>query len=43
MEGLGPYSSAEFKRVRAVQFGIISPDEMVRQLARHRDLRLEIR
>jgi hypothetical protein len=26
-----PYSSAEFKRVRAVQFGILSPDELVRR------------
>ncbi len=25
-----PYSSAEFKRVRAIQFGILSPDELVR-------------
>ena len=25
-----PYSKAEFKRVRAIQFGILSPDELVR-------------
>jgi hypothetical protein len=31
-----PYSSAEFKRVRAIQFGILSPDELVRGAARAR-------
>lgn len=25
-----PYSKAEFKRVRAIQFGILSPEELVR-------------
>jgi len=25
-----PYSSAEFKRVRGIQFGILSPEELVR-------------
>ncbi len=25
-----PFSTAEFKRVRAIQFGILSPDELVR-------------
>lgn len=29
MEGL-PHSTAEYKRVKAVQFGVISPDELVR-------------
>ncbi len=25
-----PYSSAEFKRVKSIQFGILSPEELVR-------------